>query len=103
MALIHVKDRDGHIHHLDASSGLSIMEIIRDAGLAIEAQCGGAASCATCHVYVEETWLSHLKAQSDTEVDMLDLTDGLRDNSRLSCQIPFNDELDGLTVELAPE
>lgn len=103
MATIRVTDREGELHFLDAQLGQSVMEIIRDAGLPIEAQCGGCASCATCHVYVDEAWLARLAPQSETEVDMLDLTMGVKDNSRLSCQIPFESGLDGLSVELAPE
>ena len=103
MATIRVKDRDGQEHQIEAQSGHSVMEAIRDAGLPIEAQCGGCASCATCHVYVDESWLPRLAPQTDTEVDMLELTMDVQDNSRLSCQIPFTDELDGLVVELAPE
>ena len=103
MAKIHVRDREGQVHQIDAQAGQSVMEAIRDASLPIEAQCGGCASCATCHVYIDDAWLSHLEPKTEVEVDMLDLADGLQDNSRLSCQIPFSDSLDGLTVELAPE
>ncbi len=103
MAFIHVKDRAGQMHKIEAKAVQSVMEAIRDAGLPIETQCGGCASCATCHVYVDDSWLARLDPQSDIEVDMLDLTDEVRDNSRLSCQIPFTDDLDGLSVELSPE
>jgi ferredoxin, 2Fe-2S len=103
MARIQVKDRKGQMHRIEAEAGRSVMEIIRDAGLPIEGQCGGCQSCATCHVYVDECWLSRLAPQSDTEVDMLDLTTEQRHTSRLSCQIRFDDGLDGLTVEIAPE
>lgn len=103
MAQIIVVDRDGQHHEIEGKTDLSVMEVIRDAGLPIEAQCGGCASCATCHVYVEEDWMKRLEPRSDLEEDMLDLADGLRETSRLSCQIPFTDALDGLKVELAPE
>lgn len=103
MACIHVKDRAGQVHRIETEAGRSVMEIIRDAGLPIEGQCGGCQSCATCHVYVDATWLPRLEPQSNTEVDMLELTTEQRDSSRLSCQIRFDDGLDGLTVELAPD
>lgn len=103
MAVIHVTDRDGEEHVLEARPGLKVMEIIRDAGLPIEAACGGSCACATCHVYVSAKWQDKLHAQDETEIDLLDLADDVRDTSRLSCQIEFTDDLDGLRVELAPE
>lgn len=103
MATIHVKDREGAMYEISCKDGQSVMEAIRDAGLPIEAQCGGCASCATCHIYVADEWLAKLEPKEELEEDMLDLADELRDSSRLSCQIPFSEALDGLTVELAPE
>jgi 2Fe-2S ferredoxin len=103
MAVIHVTDREGEVHTLVAAPGRKVMEIIRDAGLPIEAQCGGACSCATCHVYVSEAWRAQLPEPEVIEIDMLDLADAVRENSRLSCQIIFDDGLDGLAVVLAPE
>ncbi|UAB91086.1 MULTISPECIES: 2Fe-2S iron-sulfur cluster-binding protein [Roseobacteraceae] len=103
MSVIHVKDRDGSEHTLEARPGLKIMEIIRDAGLPIEAACGGSCACATCHVYVAPGWIARLDPQDDMEVDLLDLADAVTETSRLSCQIEFDETLDGLKVELAPE
>lgn len=103
MAVIHVTDRDGNEHVLQARPGLKVMEIIRDAGLPIEAACGGSCACATCHVYVDSGWLAQLHEQNETEIDLLDLADGVCESSRLSCQIDFTEALDGLRVELAPE
>lgn len=97
-----VTDHDGQIHNLDAIDGWRVMEIIRDHGLPIKAECGGCASCATCHVYVAESWLSKLVPMSDEEQDLLDTAPDVRDNSRLSCQILMRDDLDGLEVALAP-
>ncbi len=77
------------------------MEVIRDWGLNIKAECGGAASCATCHVYVDEAWLEKLAEPSDDEEDLLYTAKGRQPNSRLSCQILLNDELDGLKLTLA--
>ena len=79
------------------------MEIIRDAGMDIEAACGGCCACATCHLYVDKDWFSKLSTREDDEESMLDQAFNVKDNSRLGCQIEFNDELDGMIVELAPE
>ncbi|HCI45672.1 MAG TPA: ferredoxin [Rhodospirillaceae bacterium] len=98
-----VTDRDGVEHSLDAIEGWRVMEIIRDHGLPIKAECGGACACATCHVYVDETWQARLPEPTDEEIDMLDNALEVEDNSRLSCQIIFNPEYDGLKVTLAPE
>ena len=64
----------------------------------IDADCGGACACATCHVYVAADWLPKLKAKDDMEDSMLDFAEEVQDNSRLSCQILMNDDLDGITV-----
>lgn len=103
MAKIHVTDREGQDHELEATKGWSVMEIIRENDLPIEAACGGCCACATCHVYVDEAWLPKLKAADDEEDRMLDEAYQVQENSRLSCQISFSDELDGLKVTLAPE
>ena len=99
---IHVTDRDGKRHTLEALEGFRVMEIIRDWGLDIKAECGGACACATCHVYVAPQWVDRLHPARDEEVDMLDSAFDVEDNSRLSCQILMSDELDGLEVTLAP-
>mgnify|MGYP001156978141 CR=1 FL=1 len=72
MAIIIVKDREGNFHKLKADNGLKIMEIIRDAGLDIEAACGGCCACATCHVYVDNNWFTKLDKMDDEEESMLD-------------------------------
>lgn len=101
-----VTDFDGEEHILEAIEGWRVMEIIRDHGLPIKAECGGACACATCHVYVDEEWLPKLQAlgmvKSEDEEDMLDEVFELEDNSRLSCQIIMCEELNGLRVTLAP-
>ena len=99
---IYVTDLDGHEHALDAVEGWRVMEIIRDHGLPIKAECGGACACATCHVYVDESWVSKIAAMNEEEEYMLDEAFELEDNSRLSCQIIMSEELDGLKVTLAP-
>jgi len=98
-----VKDRDGQIHELDAQIGSTIMEIIRDAGLDIEAACGGCCACATCHVYVTNEKIQKLKLIDDDEESMLDQAFSVLNNSRLGCQIEYSDDLDGMELTLAPE
>jgi len=99
---IKVTDQQGGEHEVDALDGWRVMEIIRDHGLPIKAECGGACSCATCHVYVDEKWGKKLHAPREDEIEMLDEAFEVEDNSRLSCQIIMNEELDGLHVTLAP-
>ena len=97
-----VTDQDGSTHELDAIEGWRIMEIIKDHGLPIKAECGGCASCATCHVYVDEEWLPRLFPMREDEQDLLDTAPDVQENSRLSCQILMSEELNGLKVTLAP-
>jgi len=103
MPSIIATDREGVEHRIEATVGWSVMEILREAGLPIEAACGGCCSCATCHVYVDPAWLAKLAPPAKDETMMLDEAFQVRDESRLSCQIPFTAELDGLRVTLAPE
>jgi 2Fe-2S ferredoxin len=103
MAKVHVTDREGAEHELEGVAGWSVMEIIRENGLPIEAACGGCCACATCHVYVDPDWLGRLNPPGPDESMMLDEAFEVRDNSRLSCQIKYGDALDGLKVTLAPE
>lgn len=98
-----VTDREGKTHELTARDDWSAMEVIRDANLPLAAECGGACACATCHVYVDEAWTDRLPAAQQQEIDMLDFGVAVQENSRLSCQIKMNADLDGLTVTLAPE
>lgn len=97
-----VTDHDGVEHMLEALDGWRVMEIIRDHDLPIKAECGGACSCATCHVYVDPEWLPKLAEMREDEEDMLDGAFDIEENSRLSCQIIMSPELDGLKVTLAP-
>ncbi len=97
-----VVDHEGNEHALEALDGWRAMEVIRDWGLEIKAECGGACSCATCHVFVDEAWVEMLDAASDEEEDMLDTAPDVEANSRLSCQIIMSEELDGLKLRLAP-
>jgi ferredoxin, 2Fe-2S len=104
MPTITVIDRSGSARDVQAENGLSLMEVIRDNGFdELLALCGGCCSCATCHVYVDQEFPGTLPTMSEDENDLLDSTDYRSDQSRLSCQIPVSDALDGLTVTIAPE
>jgi 2Fe-2S ferredoxin len=99
---LHVTDFTGKTHELEGIEGWRLMEVIRDCGLPIKAECGGACACATCHVYVDEEWLERLAPPTADESMMLDDAMAPEDNSRLACQIILSPELDGLKVTLAP-
>jgi len=98
---IYVTDLEGKEHELEAVEGWRVMEIIREYGLPIKAECGGACACATCHVYVDKKWLDKIPPMRDDEEEMLDEAFEVQDNSRLSCQIILDETLDGLKVTLA--
>ncbi|KQX20852.1 MULTISPECIES: 2Fe-2S iron-sulfur cluster-binding protein [unclassified Sphingomonas] len=99
-----VVTREGEESVLDAEAGLSVMEVIRDAGIdELLALCGGCCSCATCHVFVDPAFTGVLPEMSDDENDLLDSSDHRDERSRLSCQLTMTDDLDGLTVTIAPE
>ena len=99
---IHVTDQDGQEHELEGLDGWRVMEVIRDWGLNIKAECGGSCTCATCHVWVDEAWYGKLAPASDDEEDLIYSTLDQKPTSRLSCQILLSDELDGLKVTLTP-
>jgi ferredoxin, 2Fe-2S len=83
----------------EAKAGESIMEIARNAGVdGITAECGGCLSCATCHVYVEGGWADKIPAPSTEEQVMVECAIDVRDNSRLSCQVKYSDDLDGIEI-----
>ena len=98
---LHLTDLQGCVHVLDAPAGWRVMEIIRDHGFPMKAECGGACACATCHVYIDEKWLGKLAPKAGEEDAMLDDAFNLRENSRLSCQVIMSAALDGLEVTLA--
>ncbi len=105
MGKINVTDREGGKHELEVENGRSLMESLRDLPSGgIEALCGGMLSCATCHVFVEPKWYAKLDELEDDEVELLEGTESYKPgSSRLSCQIVMDDELDGLTLTIAPE
>jgi len=103
MPKIYVTDRNGEKHDLAADTGDSLMEVIRDNDLDIEAICGGCCSCATCHVYIDQEWRDRINEMSDEEIELLeDEQYYVESESRLSCQIFIDDKLDGLVLKVAP-
>jgi len=97
-----VTDQDGQVHELEGLDGWRAMEVMRDWGLNIKAECGGACTCATCHVWVDEEWYGKLTPASDDEEDLIYSTLDQKPTSRLSCQILLSEELDGLKLTLTP-
>ncbi|TNE37374.1 MAG: (2Fe-2S)-binding protein [Alphaproteobacteria bacterium] len=99
MAKITFIDHDGTKRDVEADNGLSVMEAaVNNMVPGIDADCGGACACATCHVYVDDAWMGKTGEISDMEETMLDFAEDRRENSRLSCQIKISDDLDGLVV-----
>ena len=101
MATIIYVESNGEEHELEVAPGSSVMQgAVENQVRGIIAECGGNMSCATCHVYVDESWVDRLGEKSDTEEMLLEEVCDPRPNSRLSCQIEITDELDGLVVRL---
>ncbi|KAF0960332.1 2Fe-2S iron-sulfur cluster-binding protein [Rhodococcus sp. T7] len=99
-----VIDRDGEHHRLDWEPDQSLMEVLRDNGLPILASCGGTASCATCHVFLDPQVTAELGERCEDEQELLEETESFDTaRSRLSCQVERSTALDGITVTLAPE
>ena len=103
MGTVYATDRDGELHTLPARRGTNLMEILRDANLPVEAICGGQCICSTCHIYVDEAWSARLKPRGEAEQVMVEDTGHFQPNSRLACQVDYDDSLDGLRLALAPE
>lgn len=102
MAKITYIEHNGTEHVVDVASGLTVMEGARDNNIpGIEADCGGACACSTCHVYVDATWVAKIPARDAMEEDMLDFAwEPDTEKSRLTCQIKVTDDLDGLIVRM---
>ena len=101
MAKITYIEHNGAEHTIDVKTGLSVMEgAVKNNIPGIDADCGGACACATCHVYVKEEWLEKTGTRSAMEESMLDFAEGVEANSRLSCQIKVTDALEGLVVTM---
>ena len=104
MAKITYIEFDGTEHTVEVRNGLTVMEgAIKNNVPGIDADCGGACACATCHVYVDEAWREKTGQASTMEESMLDFAQNVQPNSRLSCQIKVTDQLDGLIVRLPEE
>jgi 2Fe-2S ferredoxin len=104
MARMIVVDRDGKEHEIEAKPGLKIMEILRELDYGVAAICGGLCSCATCHVYVDQAWVTRLPKPQSDELDLLkELPDYNTATSRLSCQVDFTESLSGIKVAIAPD
>lgn len=101
MAKITYIEHNGKVHEIEVKTGLSVMEgAVKNNIPGIDADCGGACACATCHVYVDPEWLDKTGKPAAMEESMLDFAEAVQENSRLSCQIKVTDELDGLVVRL---
>ena len=101
MAKITYIEHDGTEHVIDVKPGLSVMEgAVKNNIPGIDADCGGACACATCHVYVDPEWLAVLPRRSEMEDAMLDFAQVVAPNSRLSCQLRVTSDMDGLVVRV---
>ena len=99
MPKVTYKDHQGTSKTIEVENGLSVMEgAIQKEIPGIDADCGGSMACATCHVYVDEKWIDKIPKAEDAEIDMIDMAFDPKKNSRLSCQIIVNEQLDGLVV-----
>jgi len=103
MAVLKVVDRDGAEHEVEGRPGLKVMEILRELDYGVAAICGGMCSCATCHVHVDAEWVPRLPPPMSDERELLSELSHCRENSRLSCQVEFTEELSGLKVTIAPD
>ena len=89
---------------VDAPDGITLMEAARNAGIdSVAGDCGGACICGTCHIYIDESWMARIGARNDEENELLEELDCVQPNSRLSCQIEFTEDLDGLALTIAPD
>jgi len=103
MPLLRIVDRDGVEHEVDARAGLKVMETLRELDYGVAAICGGMCSCATCHIFVDPEWLAKLPPPMSDERELLVELAHHQDNSRLSCQLEFTEQLAGLRITIAPD
>ena len=103
MARIYVTDRMGESLVVEGQTGASVMETLRELDNGVEALCGGMCSCATCHSYIDSSWRDKLPPRSPEEEELLSELEYFTEKSRLTCQLRFSEELDGLTLTIAPE
>jgi 2Fe-2S ferredoxin len=104
MANLVIVDRDEKEHVVEGRVGLKVMETLRELDFGVAAICGGLCSCATCHIYVDGAWMGKLPAKQSDEQDLLsELSHYEESRSRLSCQVDFTEQLDGLKIRIAPD
>jgi len=104
VAKMMVTDPNGQVHEIDGKVGVSVMETLREHDFGVAAICGGMCSCATCHVFIDESWVAKMPSIHGDEVELVrELNSYHEGTSRLSCQITFNDSLDGLRLTIAPD
>lgn len=103
MAKVIFIDYQGEEREVDATNGDSLMEAATNNDIpGIDADCGGACACATCHVYIDQDWTAVVGSPADLEAEMLEVAEDVKDNSRLACQVKVSDEMEGLRV-ITPE
>ena len=101
MTIVNFILADGSRHAIDAEDGEVVMRVaVRNGFSGILAECGGACSCATCHVHIDSSWYEKLPPKGELETEMLDFAEGVDDTSRLSCQIKITPQLDGIIVHV---
>ena len=104
MATIRVVDRDGIEHQVEGRTGAKLMETLREYDYGVTAICGGLCSCATCHIFIDPEWVTRLPdPQGDEKELLVELQHYEAGRSRLSCQVDFNDALDGIRLTVAPD
>ena len=104
MVKLVVTDREGQVVEVQGHAGISVMENIRELDNSVDAICGGLCSCATCHVYIDPGWFGKLPPRGEEEALLVgDSANYDHERSRLSCQISLTEDLDGLTLTVAPE
>ena len=103
MGIIIAIDRDGEAHTLEAVEGWRVMEILRDYKLDVRGICGGACDCGSCHVLIDEDWMGKLHPPREDELLKLDELPNIEPRSRLSCQIIWDEHLDGLSLRIADD
>jgi 2Fe-2S ferredoxin len=104
MATIRVVDRDGIEHQVQGRTGVKLMETLREYDYGVTAICGGLCSCATCHIFIDPEWVTRLPdPQGDEKELLVELQNYEAGRSRLSCQVDFNEALDGIRLTVAPD
>ena len=102
MPTLKITDLSGNVTTLEANSGDTLMESLRDNGYdEILAICGGVCSCSSCHVYIDQAWQTKMNSPSEDESQLVSSTEHFKENSRLSCQITLTDDMDGMEVVIA--